>query len=137
MYRESDVEGRVSSRMSPGRFETTLSASFITIKGLLELNPAFRDYNERTEKVEHVLKELRDKDVFVTLRGWRDEYYEVKDVGNNCLLKMDRSATPLFGIRNYGVTINGFVRHPDKGLCMWLQQRSNTKQTWPGFWDNL
>lgn len=50
---------------------------------------------------------------------------------------MDRSATCLFGIRNYGVDINGFVRHPTRGLCIWLQQRSETKQTWPGKWDNM
>lgn len=47
-------------------------------------------------------------------------------------MKMERSATCLFGIRNYGVHINGFVRHPKDGLCVWLQQRSKTKQTWPG-----
>lgn len=45
---------------------------------------------------------------------------------------MDRSATCLFGIRNYGVDINGYVRHPEKGLCLWFQKRSATKQTWPG-----
>lgn len=50
---------------------------------------------------------------------------------------MDRSATCLFGIRNYGVDINGYVRHPTQGLCIWLQQRSDTKQTWPGKWDNM
>lgn len=50
---------------------------------------------------------------------------------------MDRSATCLFGIRNYGVDINGYVRHPTLGLCIWLQQRSDTKQTWPGKWDNM
>lgn len=48
---------------------------------------------------------------------------------------MDRSATCLFGIRNYGVDINGYVRHPKLGLCIWLQQRSSTKQTWPGEFD--
>lgn len=74
------------------------------------------------------------------------------------LLKMDRSATcndpklqlffdqvylgaiwfiGLFGICNYGVDINGYVNHPQKGLCIWLQQRSLTKQTWPGKWDNM
>lgn len=45
---------------------------------------------------------------------------------------MDRSATCLFGIRNYGVDINGYIKHPEKGLCMWFQKRSATKQTWPG-----
>lgn len=47
-------------------------------------------------------------------------------------LEMDRSATCLFGIRNYGVSVNGYLFHPTKGLCIWLQQRSFTKQTWPG-----
>lgn len=41
------------------------------------------------------------------------------------------------GIRNYGVDINGYVRDPKRGLCIWLQQRSDTKQTWPGKWDNM
>lgn len=90
--------------------------------------------------------------------------------GHKSLLKMDRSATCLFGklacvenqpaldeatlllanstflfsffrhltgIRNYGVHINGYVRDPQRGLCIWLQQRSDTKQTWPGKWDNM
>lgn len=72
LYRESDVDGRVSNRLLH-RFVPVQSASLITIKGLIELNPAFRDYNERTQRVEEVLKELKDKDVFVALRGWRNE----------------------------------------------------------------
>lgn len=32
---------------------------------------------------------------------------------------------------------SGYVRHPKLGLCIWLQQRSDTKQTWPGKWDNM
>ena len=43
----------------------------------------------------------------------------------------------LFGICKYGVDINGYVKHPDKGLCIWLQRRALTKQTWPGKWDNM
>lgn len=64
------------------------------------------------------------------------QFYDVKS-GSHSLFKMDRSATCLFGIRNYGVTLNGFVRHPDRGLCIWFQQRADNKQTWPGKWDNM
>lgn len=53
------------------------------------------------------------------------------------LLKMDRSATCLFGIRNYGVSINGYITHPEKGLCIWFQQRAPNKATWPNKWDNM
>ncbi|XP_055711662.1 uncharacterized protein LOC129806876 [Phlebotomus papatasi] len=104
--------------------------------GYIELNPAFRDYTERSRTVDKVLRELREMDVFVALKGWRDEFYEVK-TKHLALLKMDRSATCLFGVRNYGVDINGYVKHPSRGLCIWLQQRSDTKQTWPGKWDNM
>ena len=43
----------------------------------------------------------------------------------------------LFGIRKYGVDINGYVMDPIKGLSIWLQKRSPNKQTWPGYWDNM
>ncbi|CAH1394973.1 unnamed protein product [Nezara viridula] len=102
------------------------------------LNPAFRDYNERTKKVESVLMECRQNNSFIALNGWRDEYYEIRPVfSSEPLLKMDRSATCLFGICKYGVDINGYVRHPDRGICIWLQKRSTTKPTWPGKWDNM
>nr|CAD7434020.1 unnamed protein product [Timema monikensis] len=104
----------------------------------VELNPAFRDYAERSAKVEAFLKECRANNLFVALKGWRDECYEVRPMfSEDSLLKMDRSATCLFGIRNYGVDINGYVMDPEKGLCIWLQRRSPTKETWPGKWDNM
>lgn len=40
---------------------------------VVELNPAFRDYNERTEHVDRVLRQLRQDNVFIALKGWRDE----------------------------------------------------------------
>ncbi|XP_035795728.1 uncharacterized protein YJR142W-like isoform X2 [Anopheles albimanus] len=105
-------------------------------QNIVELNPAFRDYNTRSQQVDRILREFREQGLFVALKGWRDECYDVKSSAGS-LLKMDRSATCLFGVRNYGVEINGYVRHPTKGLCIWLQQRSDTKQTWPGKWDNM
>lgn len=36
-----------------------------------------------------------------------------------------------------GVEINGYIQCPVRGLCIWLQQRSPTKQTWPNKWDNM
>lgn len=111
---------------------------FIVNPNSVTLNPAFRDYDERSANIESVLKEMKEKKLFITLKGWRDECYEVRTMfADQPLLKMDRSATCLFGICNYGVDINGYVNHPQKGLCIWLQQRSLTKQTWPGKWDNM
>ncbi|KAL2722395.1 uncharacterized protein YJR142W-like [Vespa mandarinia] len=104
----------------------------------VQLNPAFRDYAERSARVEEVLRKWKADEKFITLHGWREEYYEVRAQFNTQpLFKMDRSATCLFGIRKYGVDINGYVMDPIKGLSIWLQKRSPNKQTWPGYWDNM
>lgn len=39
----------------------------------VELNPAFRDYKERTSKVADVLNHLREENEICALKGWRDE----------------------------------------------------------------
>lgn len=111
---------------------------FLSPQTIVELNPAYRNYSERSEKVDEMLREMRAKGLFPeALLGWRDECYEVLNQNNVSMMKMDRSATCLFGIRNFGVEINGFIRCPDRGMCIWLQQRSATKQTWPSKWDNM
>lgn len=37
------------------------------------LNPEMKTFTERTNKVAEVMTDLRQKDVFSTLKGWRDE----------------------------------------------------------------
>ena len=37
------------------------------------LDPKLTTFEERSEKLAIVLEELRKKDVFFTLKGWRDE----------------------------------------------------------------
>lgn len=46
---------------------------FIVRPDSVELNPAFRDFDERTARVEEVLQECRANNTFVTLKGWRNE----------------------------------------------------------------
>jgi len=101
-------------------------------------------YAEITAKMARVLQSLREKKSsndpdFMALRGWRNEDYEIRGGGfhPSPLFRMERSATPLFGVRQYGVDINGFVDDPERGLMIWLQKRSSTKPTWPGKWDNF
>lgn len=40
---------------------------------MVEFNPVFRDYKERTEHAERVLWQFQQDDVFIALKGWRDE----------------------------------------------------------------
>jgi len=46
----------------------------------MTLNPKIKTFLERTEKVAEVMMELRQKDAFSTLRGWRDEVLKINIV---------------------------------------------------------
>lgn len=52
-------------------------------------------------------------------------------------MKMERTGTCLFGTIQYGVHINGYIKDAEKGMCLWLQQRSSTKPNWPSKWDSM
>jgi hypothetical protein len=56
---------------------------------------------------------------------------------------MERAATPILGVRQYGIHINGMVEVGGNSsssssssntttTSLWLQERSRTKQTFPG-----
>jgi len=69
--------------------------------------------------------------------GIRGELYPVStSFGANPLLQMERAAVPLFGVRAYGVHLNGYVRRGSE-MLMWVAQRSADKQTFPGQLDQI
>jgi len=111
---------------------------FTVTKVAVTINEALKSPAERNKALETVLLDLKKQNLFEALRGWRDECYDIKEhFSSPALFKMERSATPLFGLRQYGIHINGFVRHSTRGDCLWLQRRSPTKQTYPGLLDSL
>ena len=102
----------------------------------------------------------------LALRGWRNETYDIcaqygqpgnflKKYEQVCtimfkkgmwfqvfifilaLFAMERSATCMFGLRQYGVDVNGYIKDDNDQISVWLQKRSVTKPTWPGRWDNF
>ncbi|GJQ85931.1 hypothetical protein Trydic_g21780 [Trypoxylus dichotomus] len=104
----------------------------------VSLSKTLDNYDKRSFAVENVLKRLKAERKFAVLAGWRNEYYDVKAAFDSPpLLRMDRSSTCLFGIKNYGINLNGYVKHPTLGLCLWLQKRSLKKERWPGYWDTM
>lgn len=64
---------------------------FIVNPNSVTLNPAFRDYDERSANIESVLKEMKEKKLFTTLKGWRDEV-----LTHACFI--DRTVSVLFSI---------------------------------------
>ncbi|KAK9811021.1 hypothetical protein WJX73_007075 [Symbiochloris irregularis] len=88
----------------------------------------------RTAAVAGVLQSLRSEGV---ITGWRDELYPVTNTFDaDPAFLVERAAAVHFGIKAYGVHINGYVEGPN-GLEMWIARRSKQKQTWPGKLDHI
>ena len=89
---------------------------------------------ERTQAVAEVMQRLREEG---HIDGWRDELYPVNRTWSEpAFLLIERAAVPWFGVRAYGVHMNGFVRGAD-GLKMWVARRSQSKPTGPGKLDQM
>ena len=95
------------------------------------------DYNSRTDVLDEVLKHMKEKELFLCLKGWRDEKYNISELFyGEKLFKIERSACCIFGFISYGYHINGYVKE-NGSYMIWLARRSPSKQTFPGMLDNL
>lgn len=93
------------------------------------------DLRVRSAAVAEVMHELRAKGV---IKGWRDEEYPVMEsFYEEPVLLLERAAAPFFGIKAYGVHINGYVVHPGGKKELWVARRSSNKPTWPGKLDHI
>ncbi len=100
----------------------------------VDLSPDLADFASRSAAVADVLGRFRNEGM---IKGWRDEPYPVGlDFHVPPLLQMERAAVPLFGVRAYGVHLNGFTGQ-GRDLKLWVAKRSQSKQTAPGKLDHL
>jgi len=68
---------------------------------------------------------------------WRNEVFDVMARwGDKPLFRLDRGAVPFFGVRAYGVDLNGY-RRDDGRLSLWIGRRAPDKRLAPNKLDNL
>jgi len=107
---------------------------FIITDDAVALSPDLDTYDRRTAAMIPVLNQFRDEGL---VPGWRDEPYSAGIAFSApALFEMERAAVPLFGVRGYGVHMNGFVRDGD-AISMWIGKRSLSKPTGPGKLDQM
>jgi hypothetical protein len=99
----------------------------------VDLDPRLADFESRTRAVGAVLERLRAEGL---IKGWRDEAYAVGTSFADAMMAMERAAVPLFGVRAYGIHVNGYVGSGDT-LKLWVARRAKNKQTAPGKLDHL
>lgn len=102
--------------------------------GAVELAPGPAGFEERSRAVDGVLRRLAEDGL---VPGWRDEAYAVGTAfAAPPLFAMERAAVPLFGVRAYGVHLNGTVETAN-GAAMWIARRALDKPTAPGKLDQV
>ena len=97
-----------------------------------------RGSGPRTEAMRRAARALYEQGAF---RNWRDEAYAVVPLDDRTLatpplFEIERSAVPFFGIRAFGIHLNGFVRDGES-FRLWIARRSDTARIHPGKLDNM
>ncbi|KAK9715300.1 hypothetical protein RND81_06G155800 [Saponaria officinalis] len=97
------------------------------------LHPSLKTPADRTSVVAGVINCLGEE----VIPGIRNELFPVtSSFGAHVFFSLERAAAPYFGIKAYGVHMNGYVEREDQKF-LWLGKRSQAKPTYPGMLDHL
>ena len=98
------------------------------------LNPELSTPDQRTQAVAPILLALHESGI---IDSWVGEPYAVNThYGEEPALLMERAAVSFFGVRGYGVHVNGLVEKSD-GMYIWIARRTKDKPFWPGQLDQM
>jgi 8-oxo-dGTP pyrophosphatase MutT (NUDIX family) len=127
-YIKFQIVGYINKRVAPDlpkEFKITHTEIYLNEKVEESMNAA----------ISIMKNQLIEK--YPMLKGWRNEEYSIWSE-NGPVASLDRSASSIFGIRTYGTHLNAYTKDPETNLIkMWVAKRSQTKQTFPGFLDNM
>ncbi len=130
------VDGVRVGRMKPA-FAAHLAGFdevFHISRDAVRLSDTLSNHTQRTAAVAGVLETLRERGV---IPGWRDELYPVTtEYQARSLFDMERAAAILFGLRVYGIYLNGYVDQ-DNRQKLWIARRSMEKSINPGKLDTM
>lgn len=102
--------------------------------GGFTLNPRLNDFTERTVALTTATGILLQQ----FGKKLRHEMYPVvQEWGDEPLAQIDRVAVPWFGVRGFGIHVNGFVRKADGSIHLWIGERATNRLADPGKFDNL
>lgn len=111
-----------------------LGGAFIAAGAGVAMADRLDSFQARSAAMAAALTQLHQEGLLGRLRG--ELFPVVNSWGEAPLLTIDRAAVELFGVRAYGLHVNGFVRRPD-GLHLWIGVRALDKHVAPGKLDNI
>lgn len=106
---------------------------FIPSQKGLNLNHALNNFTARTEALANATAWISErygikqrKEMYPIINQWDDEP----------LAQIDRAAVPWFGVKGFGVHINGFTRK-NGAIHLWIGERAKDREVDPGLLDNM
>lgn len=100
----------------------------------VHLSSRLQTPEQRTEAVHAVVDALAADGLCKPRRG--EQYPVAPAFGRPPLMLLDRAVVVHFGVRAYGLHVNGYVRRPS-GLALWIGTRAKDKPVAPGKLDNI
>jgi len=124
----------------------------LDIKGYglaMRLAPLQNALQDRTDTLAALVQELVDEGI-ISKKSIRRELQDVRPISVGFLageageaqpplLKLERGAMIHFGVPSYGIHVNGYVANPTthRPEAIWIAQRSMSKATYPGMFDQV
>ncbi|WP_119304493.1 DUF4743 domain-containing protein [Dongia deserti] len=122
------VRRDIATRLA--NYPTVLSVDDSAVR----LRDHLASFEHRSAAIGDVARDLYEAGVFT---GWRNEWFPVLTrFGAAPMMRLERSAVPMFGVHGYGVHMNGFVRERGR-LKLWVGKRADNRPIEPGKLDHL
>jgi len=107
---------------------------FSITENRLAFNKELATPEQRSQALAPVLETLHKEGV---IDSWVDELYGVTlSYGETPRFLIERAAVTFFGVRGYGVHLNGLVKKSE-GIYIWVARRTRDKPFWPGMLDQM
>ena len=107
---------------------------FVVETDRIQLDSALDTPDKRTRACEPVIEALHQQAV---IDSWVGEQYAVTQAYNETpRMLIERAAVVYFGLRGFGVHLNGLVQKAD-GVYIWIARRTKDKPFWPGKLDQM
>ena len=136
-FRPFEVEGHRIGWIRPALADQLpdVDPGFLVTPERVTIAPEVRGFEARSAVLEHAARFLVEQGA---VKALRNEFYPVLPTwGAEPLARIDRAVVAPFGIRAYGLHVNGFVRQPDGSLSLWIGRRARDREVAPGKLDNL
>ena len=136
------VEGREVGLVKAD-FASTLSTEYSNVFVMKNQQLGFvkdietASFEAKTQAFAEVNLALKEKGF---IPGWRDELLPLgPSFNDDPYLKIERAACSVYGVKGYGVHVNGFVRDSSSREIthIWVGKRAKDKSTWPGMLDHI